>query len=102
MTLPMQLVLLALLQETAQMRYQRQICMLAGLPSSTVQPILERLVDLGWAESRRESNDPREPGAKGPQRRYYRLTGDGVERARIALAGARARGSPVRPDGGTG
>ena len=57
-----------------------------GLPSGTIHPILARLEGLGWLESRWEDAIPREKGR--PRRRYYRLSQDGAERARIALAQA--------------
>ena len=56
----------------------------AGLPSGTVHPILARLEGVRWLQSRWEDIDPRVEGR--PARRYYRLTADGVESARAALA----------------
>jgi PadR family transcriptional regulator, regulatory protein PadR len=102
MTLTTQLVLRALLEEPSREKYGLQICEAAGLPSGTIHPILARLEKLGWAESRWEDSDPREEGR--PRRRYYRLTRDGAESARIALAAATTsvsalpllRPSPVR------
>lgn len=61
-------------------------CQEAGLPSGTIHPILARLESLGWAESRWEDVVPQDEGR--PRRCYYRLTKDGAERARIALARA--------------
>jgi PadR family transcriptional regulator PadR len=66
--------------------YGLQICAAAGLPSGTIHPILARLQGLGWLESRREDAVPQDEGR--PRRRYYRLTENGAERARIALAQA--------------
>src|SRR5215469_9344391 len=86
MTLPTQLVLRAMLAEPAQEMYGLQICTEAGLPSGTIHPILARLERLGWVESRWEDIDSHAEGR--PRRRYYRLTTDGAERARIALAQA--------------
>lgn len=87
MTLPTQLVLRAILAEPAQEMYGLQICTAAGLPSGTIHPILARLEGLGWLESHWE--DEAGAHAEGrPRRRYYRLTTDGAERARIALARA--------------
>ncbi|WP_242613941.1 PadR family transcriptional regulator [Actinomadura roseirufa] len=104
MTLPTQLVLRALLTEPAHEFYGLQIGQAAGLPSGTVHPILARLEALDWLESRWEDIDPAREGR--PRRRYYRLTTDGAERARIALAEARTQVTdlPVlrpRPTGGT-
>jgi PadR family transcriptional regulator PadR len=87
MTLPTQLVLRALLAEPTREMYGLQICAEAGLPSGTIHPILARLEGLGWLESCWED----EAGARQegrPRRRYYRLTTDGAERARVALARA--------------
>jgi PadR family transcriptional regulator, regulatory protein PadR len=86
MTIPTQLVLRALLAEPAQELYGLQICETAGLPSGTIHPILARLEGQGWLESRWEDIKPKAVGR--PRRRYYRLTEDGAERARIALAQA--------------
>jgi DNA-binding PadR family transcriptional regulator len=101
MTLPTQLVLRALLEEPGTERYGLEIGDDAGLPSGTIHPILARLERLGWVESRWEDVDPSEAGR--PARRYYRLTTDGVERARDGLARAyRPRSAPVRPQPGLG
>lgn len=86
MTLPTQLVLRALLDEPTEEMYGLQICAKAGLPSGTIHPILARLEKLGWLESHWEDIKPEVEGR--PRRRYYRLTEDGAERARIALARA--------------
>lgn len=102
MTLPTQLVLRALLAESAQEMYGLQICQAAGLPSGTIHPILARFEALGWLQSRWESVSPQEEGR--PRRRYYRLTEDGAERARIAMAQATTSVSTIglrtRPAGG--
>jgi superfamily II DNA or RNA helicase/DNA-binding PadR family transcriptional regulator len=84
MTLPTQLVLRALLAEPTREMYGLQIREAAGLPSGTIHPILARFEGLGWLESRWEDISPDEKGR--PRRRYYRLTGDGAEQARAALA----------------
>jgi DNA-binding PadR family transcriptional regulator len=87
MTIPTQLVLRALLDDPAQEKYGLQLCGEAGLPSGTIHPILARLErEFGWLTSRWEDTDPAEKGR--PRRRFYRLTEDGAERARIALAQA--------------
>jgi PadR family transcriptional regulator, regulatory protein PadR len=103
MTLPTQLVLRVLLTEPTKEMYGLQICTDAGLPSGTIHPILARLEGLGWLESRWENASPQEEGR--PRRRYYRLTTDGAERARIALAQATTSISTIaglqpRPAGG--
>jgi DNA-binding PadR family transcriptional regulator len=99
MTIPTQLVLQALLADPAQELYGVEIGQTAGLPSGTVHPILARLETVGWLESRWEEIDPRVEGR--PARRYYRLTPDGMELARSALARAYTSARPawLRPVG---
>ena len=103
MTIPTQLVLRTLLTEPTQELYGLQICEQAGLPSGTIHPILARLErEHGWLKSRWEDIKPEEEGR--PRRRYYRLTEDGAERARIALAQATTSVTTIglrpRPAGG--
>ena len=103
MTLPTQLVLRALLAEPTREMYGLQICEAAGLPSGTIHPMLARLEkEHGWVISRWEDIKPEDEGR--PRRRYYRLTEDGAERARIALAQATtsvtALGLRPQPSGG--
>ena len=102
MTLATQLVLRAMLAEPTREMYGLQICQVAELPSGTIHPILARLERLGWLESHWEDTVPQEEGR--PRRRYYRLTEDGAERARIALAqattSAASLGLRARPAGG--
>ena len=86
MTIPTQLVLRALLEDPTRELYGVEIGAAAGLPSGTVHPILARLEGLRWLESRWEEIDTRAAGR--PARRYYRLTADGVQWARAALARA--------------
>jgi PadR family transcriptional regulator PadR len=91
MTIPTQLVLRALLD--ADEAYGAQIGGATRLPSGTVHPILARLEGLAWVDSRWEDVDPSAAGR--PARRYYRLTADGRDRARAALAHVqRTRGVP--------
>jgi PadR family transcriptional regulator, regulatory protein PadR len=89
MTIPLQLVLQVLLQDPDHERYGLEIGAAAGLASGTVHPLLARLEGRGWVESSWEDIDPSAAGR--PARRYYRLTGQGVEDASAALAGIRAR-----------
>lgn len=87
MTIPTQLVLRALLANPTHEMYGLQICAEAGLPTGTIHPILARLEkEYGWLASRWEDIKPEIEGR--PRRRYYKLTEDGAERARIALAQA--------------
>lgn len=94
MTIPTQLVLRAMLAEPTREMYGLQICAAAGLPSGTIHPILARLEHWGWLESRWENADPAEQGR--PRRRYYRLTEDGAEQVRIALAQATTSNTALR------
>lgn len=102
MTLQTQLVLRAMLEEPAAEHYGLQLCGETGLPAGTIYPIVARLEHLGWVVSIWE--DPAAHVAAGrPRRRYYRLTDDGAEHARDALARAyRPRTQPraglLRPD----
>src|ERR1700755_1489597 len=93
MTLPTQLVLRALLAEADREQYGGELGAAAGLPSGTIHPILARLEHVGWLESRWEDAVPQEEGR--PRRRYYKLTEDGAQRARIALAPATTSGTPL-------
>ena len=97
MTIPTQLVLRAVLADPTREMYGAEIGAEAGLPSGTVHPILARLEAVHWLESRWESIDPRVEGR--PARRFYRLTAEGMEAARAALARAyRPRRAPqLRP-----
>src|SRR5262245_22100982 len=86
MTQTTQAVLRALLEQPSKELYGLEICAMAELPSGTIHPILARLQKVGWLESFWEEIDPHEQGR--PRRRYYRLSQDGVEQARVALARA--------------
>ncbi len=92
MTIPAQLVLHALLEDPQRELYGRELGEAAGLPSGTIHPILARLEGMGWLESRWEDIDTRAAGR--PARRYYRLTPDGIVRAREALTRAYRNRSP--------
>jgi PadR family transcriptional regulator, regulatory protein PadR len=83
MTLPTQLVLRAMLIDPSREVYGLELCTFAGLASGTIHPILARLENIGWVESRWEDLDPVEAGR--PRRRYYRLTREGALRAQVAL-----------------
>ncbi len=95
MTLQTQLVLRALLEDPAKQWYGLELCELAGLPSGTIYPILARLEQAGWADSVWEDPAVHEEAGR-PRRRFYRITDDGAEQARLALARAyRARKKPL-------
>jgi PadR family transcriptional regulator, regulatory protein PadR len=93
MTIPTQLVLRALLADPSKELYGVEIGQAAGLPSGTVHPILARLEGVGWLGISLGGDRPTHRG--GPARRYYRLTPDGLELARAALA--RAYSATARP-----
>lgn len=59
---------------------------LTQLPSGTVYPLLTRLEDLGWVETRWEDVGDGAERSTGPRRRFYRLTPDGLVQTRAALA----------------
>lgn len=84
MTLQTERVLRVLLAEPDDWRYGLQLCAETGLRPGTMYPIVARLERVGWVESSWE-----DPGvhvaARRPRRRYYRLTGNGAEEARVAL-----------------
>jgi DNA-binding PadR family transcriptional regulator len=84
-------------------RYGLELMTLTGYPSGTIFPILARLEGLGWLASGWEDVDPSTAGR--PRRRYYRLTGEGRQAARTALARVEAerrrRMSSLRPARGT-
>jgi PadR family transcriptional regulator PadR len=54
----------------------------AGIGPGTLYPLLQRLERAGWLDSRWEIENPSELGR--PRRRYYRITGLGVQHARSA------------------
>jgi PadR family transcriptional regulator, regulatory protein PadR len=60
-----------------------------GLKSGTLYPILARLAEQGWLETRWAESE--QPGR--PPRHTYRLTGDGAKAARARLAEA----APAQP-----
>jgi PadR family transcriptional regulator, regulatory protein PadR len=86
MTQATQAVLRALLHNPGDEKYGLEICAAAGLPSGTIHPIFARLEKIGWLESKWEDVDPVKEGR--PRRRYYRLSPDGADYARTALARA--------------
>jgi PadR family transcriptional regulator PadR len=76
-----------LLATPATPRYGLEIARETGLKTGTLHPILARLQQAGWVDSFWE--EPAEHEDQGrPRRRYYRFTGDGAERARLAIAAA--------------
>ena len=62
-----------------------------GRPAGTVYPILARLEAKGWVSSVWDDD-----ATRGPRRRLYRLTPDGMESARALTAETRS-GKRVQP-----
>ena len=83
--------LLAFLEAPRSWRYGYDLMRVADLSSGTLYPLLARLTEDGWLESRWEESE--HPGK--PPRQLYRLTATGRMRARHALE--RARASWIRP-----
>jgi PadR family transcriptional regulator PadR len=81
-------VLEVLLESPRSWHYGYAISQRTGLKSGTLYPILVRLAEQGWLETR--WIEPEQPGR--PARHTYRLTGDGAKSARVKLAEA----SPLR------
>ena len=53
------------------------------LASGTLYPILLRLEDAGWLQSRWEAEDPAVLGR--PRRRFYKITAYGAKSVRVAM-----------------
>ena len=92
-------VLGVMLQDTTGEYYGLDLCQRAGLLTGTVYPILQRLEDRGWLESRREDIDPRQVGR--PPRRLYRLTGLGATEGLREIQALQATWQPLSPRAGT-
>ena len=78
--------LLAFLESPGSWRYGYDLMKAAGISSGTLYPLLARLTDEGWLESRWEESEF--PGK--PPRQLYRLTATGRIQARHALERAQA------------
>jgi DNA-binding PadR family transcriptional regulator len=94
MTAPLQRVLRAFLEDPAAPRYGYDLMKAAGLPSGTLYPMLARLEDQKLVTSAWET--PQTAGER--PRRYYQLTGEGIQVARLELAQVSAgqQRAPVR------
>lgn len=62
--------------------YGLKIARNAGRKTGSVYPILARLEEAGWVESCWERE---ERGERGPRRRFYRLSANGLAGARVLL-----------------
>ena len=89
--------LLVFLDEPGSWRYGYDLMKVAGLSSGTLYPLLARLSDDGWLESRWEESEF--PGK--PPRQLYRLTATGQIQARQALQRAQASWLLPFPNGAT-
>lgn len=78
--------LLVLLEQPRSWRHGYDLMKVAEISSGTLYPLLARLTDDGWLESRWEESEF--PGK--PPRQLYRLTATGRAEARAAIARARA------------
>jgi PadR family transcriptional regulator PadR len=91
MTLQTQIVLRQALVEPNREWYGLEMVQATGLPTGTVYPIITRLEQAHWIVSRWETPaEQAEYGQARPRRRYYQLTEEGAENARLALATAHA------------
>jgi PadR family transcriptional regulator, regulatory protein PadR len=82
---------LELLLGADQELYGLKIAKATGRPTGSVFPILARLEQVGWVTSEWESGDP---DAKGPRRRFYRLSGAGLPGARDLVSQRRPSRKP--------
>jgi PadR family transcriptional regulator, regulatory protein PadR len=74
-------VLLVFFKKPAEWLYGLQIIDATGLKSGTVYPLLARLAeDKSWLETELEDIDPVIAGRK--PRRFYRITGTGIQAVR--------------------
>jgi PadR family transcriptional regulator PadR len=83
MTLQTLAILKVLLAKPLEPRYGLDISREAGLQRGTLYPALARLERAGWLTSFQEDIDEAAEGRR--KRRYYRLTGEGAHKARLAL-----------------
>jgi len=78
--------LVAFLDAPGTWQYGYELMKVADLSSGTLYPLLARLTENGWLESRWEQSE--HPGK--PPRQLYRLTATGRSEAHQALERARA------------
>lgn len=87
-------VLEVLLDDKAE-HYGLAIAKRAGLATGSTFPILTRLERIGWASSYWEETDA---ASRGPRRRFYRLTPEGMAGARALIVERRGKALPyLRP-----
>ncbi|MFE7051508.1 PadR family transcriptional regulator [Streptomyces californicus] len=102
MTMPTRAVLAAFMAKPADEHYGLEVSEAAGLAPGSIYPILIRLEQCGWLESRWEDIDEHAEGRR--KRRYYRLSEKGAQDVPLALAKVKGRrragGMGLRPEGG--
>jgi PadR family transcriptional regulator PadR len=79
-------ILRVMLENPTAEHYGLEVGKAAGLRGGSLYPVLMKLENAGLVVSAWEEADPSEAGR--PRRRMYRLTSEGVEYARQALAEA--------------
>lgn len=87
MTAPLERVLRAFLEDPVAPRYGYDLMKAAGLKSGTLYPMLGRLEDDRLVTSAWET--PQQDGQR--PRKYYQLTAEGIQIARVEIAQASAR-----------
>jgi DNA-binding PadR family transcriptional regulator len=98
-------VLRIFVSDPSKPRYGYELMQLTGFPSGKLYPILARLQRAGWLVKEREPVDPASAGR--PARRFYLLTPEGGQTARIELAAlaeslqleSPGQVGPLRPEG---
>jgi PadR family transcriptional regulator len=88
-------VLNAFIEQPTDKHYGLELMRRTGLKSGTLYPVLARLERMGWLRSSAEDIDPVDAGR--PARRYYEITPDGLEGARLAKAEMFAQLAPAQP-----
>jgi PadR family transcriptional regulator, regulatory protein PadR len=81
---PMLKVLKVMIEKPLTPHSGAEIARATDIGSGTLYPLLQRLENAGWMNSRWEDIDPAKEGR--PRRRLYRLTGHGQTQAVKALA----------------
>lgn len=80
-------VALALMADPSGRHWGYELTKQAGIRSGALYPVLHRMLGEGWLV---DGWEDREEVGKRPPRRYYELTGDGIEQLGGLLAEAKA------------
>src|SRR5215470_20294640 len=92
---PATLDVLEVLLDDQTEHYGLAIARKAGLATGSTFPILARLERIGWASSCWEETDA---DSRGPRRRFYQLTSEGMAGARALIVERRGKALPgLRP-----